>query len=522
MPNILDYGVGTGTEWAANNYPFVAPDPDTRGILADAWIAYGGYVKAPIRLTTLFNFGRVLGTQAEGDTITEHRCDVIISDADFNTLWDTRSLLHWYYTGQAFGDRFYIHEWQSRPVSADKTTYVNRTVIRLVQHIGLRDSVPRSDGAADVLRYTEEETDPRTLEASAEDDRRLEQSGNILPAVYNPESAVFDARTYSRTPERVMSFELGNRRIGGIVTFRAGANIQLNTGQTNQITIPGVKSTINEDETIIEISARNSTSSISSGCNGATLSSGIKSINNTITPDKYGNLLLSAKDCIYALQPAYTAKPEAVAPGTIQIGNHCESCCSCQDYVNAYDKIQSLSDHMAQVIPEAELIRDEYTEMLNIAQALAAYSQNNPLDVVVLGGVVQSSTNWSTSVTIAAMLANVDANAYSNVDMQIACTFPAATVAPSVYRPLILVTDDNGVSTPGTITGTWPNYHVTWASIGSGRNVRVQFTLCWSGALAQQAALTGLFKACVSASCSAGTIPLTASQYTACRSAGIT
>ena len=115
MTDVLDFGVGTGVEWAANNYPFIAPDEDTRGILADAWIAYGGHINAPIKLKTLFNFGRVLGTQAEGDEY-EHRCDILITDSNDTTLWDTRSALYWYYIGQPFGDRFYIHEWQSRPV----------------------------------------------------------------------------------------------------------------------------------------------------------------------------------------------------------------------------------------------------------------------------------------------------------------------------------------------------------------------------------------------------------------------
>lgn len=506
----FDKGLGTNVELYANNYPFVLPSGDVTNILADCYILYSAQaslIKPPLRITQLKHFGRVYGEESDPSP-DEHFADVVITDANDSDVFDTSSSDFEFYMGGQFGDRFYVHQW----VSTEK-----RIIIRILQHLYLRQEYRTVDTTYTNTRVTETSTDRVVQNGSTA--RQTEQPGGTILINLPVEAGVLDERTYELRPGYLSSIRLGDQRFQRSVVFRAGANITFsnkNVPTTTALTLPNAV-TLSDLLSTITISAIDNAGALNNGCGSSAPSNiGLRTLND-VKPDDNGNINLSANECLYVTQPTYVGKPSTPAVGILQVGNQCKSCCSCQDYIDAYARIRATSDKMAVLLPQAELIRDEYTLIMNDVAEFTNILNDMPINVIGVGGTIDSGTNWSTTVTTAISVANTDIQNYTNVVLTINCTFPGAATAPAIYAPLIMIVDQDGIATPGTISGTWPTYTATWEAIDPGQSVKLQFTMCWSGADASSTALTGTCTICASAAADQGNIPLRSAAYTACR-----
>jgi len=468
-----DAGRGAGVEFHGSVYPFVLPSSDVRGLLSDFWLSHDdAAVVGPLRISTFYHFGRPLGLESAAPP-GEHDCDLVVVDANNYVVCDTRTADS--YTGQAFGLRFYVHEWRL----ADR-------ICRAVQHSKLHLS------AEEIL------LDP-------------------IPSLIVPDSAVLDERTHEKLPARLLSITVGEDVLQGNIRLSAGYNMQIETNARTRLSAPNLisPSLLQGGGSALRLTENRISFAIvpgagqgrSPGCSGGEI--GLRSINNA-KPTPRGHLLLAGLACIDVSQPPRPGRPLELIPSTLQLGNHCTACCDCADYVAAYKRLRAVYDRLVVVAALAEEIRDTYHRLLDRWLASKASCEAHPLQVETLGArYVRLSDDGLliynvTYVTVSAEVCNTTDFCMFDVNLTLDCTF-ATELSGTILNGSLFQTTDAGAVITRALEGEWPTYVAHWDRLSVHQSVRVQFTIFWASE--EVVTPSGEFQVCASAEASGVTLP---------------
>lgn len=182
-------GRATGPHAGGFHYPFASPELAIRRLLADVYVSFEAAVDAalPLSIKWLYGFaeafwetGTYPGDLNPPDYEPVHAADVIITDADDATVFDSRAADLDAYAARDFGGRLRIHEWLT-----------DTATCRVVQHTAFEDT-------EDVIEFP----------------------ASILPA-----QGELDARTWEQLPQRVQSLLTGILDAQGDVKLLAGYNL---------------------------------------------------------------------------------------------------------------------------------------------------------------------------------------------------------------------------------------------------------------------------------------------------------
>ena len=313
-------GKGIGVNPTGTDYPFVAPGTDMAGLLADLWIEHtGSSIVGPLRITWIRGLDLAFTEEPEDSLIEDspnHPVDLVIKDANNATVLDTRVTLH--YRARDYGPRLRIHEW----------LYLPYVVCRIVQH---------------------------TAFASVAEVR-------TIPNEIIPDNGILHARCHTALSQRVTGLTVGDDVLDEGIQFAAGHNMQLSLStnvsgyglrRVNRITVNaeagaglGIYDDCPEEDECLKWTKINGTS-------------------------VSGNAQLLLDGC-YWLRPELTYEVTGTEeePGLLArfsanqlvVGNDCDPCCLCRDYVNVFESLRKLYDVYADLGSRAEIARDLYQE----------------------------------------------------------------------------------------------------------------------------------------------------------------
>lgn len=310
--------ISAGVNPRGADYPFVSPSSDIRGLLADAYLSHPLSVTLPLHISWIAG----LGAAFQGDAVVNgplpagsssqnrpHPVDVVIRDATNFIVFNSREAS---YEATDFGDRFRIHEWQND----------NSTVCRIVQ-------------------FTQ-----------------FHQLTGVfsIPDELIPVNGILDARVNSQLPLRLTTLRVGNYVVNERVILQNGYNTTLTRDEAQ---IVGRR---NQTRITLNAAAGTGFGRFNNCGNPDTI---IRSINR-VAPTDRGDFFFSATGCYWVRQPAVTAGEPLVATPTdttLQLGNDCGPCCTCEDYVDTYEQLRSLSTQYAAIGDQTQTARDRYHEM---------------------------------------------------------------------------------------------------------------------------------------------------------------
>lgn len=312
--------MGAVFEWYQSNqttsYPFVDRQADdTHELFVDAYVAHHRYVytESGVRLTA-YDFGTPASVTLEFvngdplDTITEGDTGVTFTTTTFGS-----------YT---------IYEWIKSTTIAGGFTEEDLTT-RLVVLTSKLSDFPTSTSLVD---------------------------GQLVPSTVNP----YPRRVRRLFVKRALSATLDLVTHPKVV-FEAGNNLQFSVESAVDPDSYGLSGTVEtRAPSVITVDAE---AGLGTGedfrCD---LSGAVKTING-VGPDERGNFVLEGKDCTWVERPMrdsappvhpYTdvsltpddarwpaASPTQVGPGVI-LHQSCDACCSCDDYVNAYQAMYAV------------------------------------------------------------------------------------------------------------------------------------------------------------------------------------
>lgn len=337
-------GRGIGVNPEGTDYPFVNPQDDVRGILADAFLAHEvAGVQLPLRLTKMINFGA--GLPGLGCTLSTARPDVIIKDSAGQIICDTSFVSVAGYRETDFGTRLRVHEW----VLSDDVAGENKAFIcRIVQHTDFGET---------------------------------EDVYCLDPIIY-PENAELDERVSQLLPKRVRSITVNTTKFKENIGISTGYNLSLFNGDDSRtdtiaaaptVAVPAAdfpfaSAGILRPHTRVTVSAAPGDGiGRYPGCSeddrvlrringvdpqGDVNANGVPLINS-------GNFLVHADSCYYARPPMTFIGGQWVATASVlAIGNDCGTCCECVEFSNTYKALSNLATTYKALGVTAEAARD--------------------------------------------------------------------------------------------------------------------------------------------------------------------
>jgi hypothetical protein len=437
-------GIGVIQPQSGLDYPFVAPSEDVRYLLADFYLAYddpGLYRESvpvaqhPLRVKWLYGVGCSSASRPAWAPVPTHAADILIVDANDQTVFDSTKLVP---TG---GDNTY-QQFQKRDWGTNYDIY---------EWIG-------NDAVCRIVVY------------------KTWPAGNDPPPVnwplhLAPENAVLDERAVTKMPKRLRTLKVksGPLTLGPLrrtaVVFGAGNNMRI---------MPAENTAGTRKETQITFDAIPGAGLGKFGDCTTDSTTPIYAINGA-RANEYGDLTLTAGDCIWIRRPTTLVAPNTVTPvyaaGTavIAIGSNCPACCSCADYSetalymnrvrNRYKKIGART-HETKLLHENNIERWLTQRDCRLQKPLRAIltPQACPLIDVVLMFCNQCQ-QCATAVTMTATLS----------------VYPAATaeIVPGYTR--LYAPGVNGK--PFTVEGEWPVFSAKLPPIDVGNSAYVRFRL---------------------------------------------
>lgn len=448
-------GRGIGVNPEGTDYPFVDPQDDIRGLLADAFVAHEVQgVELPLRIAWMQGFEHAFVPVAT-------RADVRIEDGIGTLIFD--SLTSDSYRQTDFGTRLRIHEWTTDDVA----------VCRIVQHTAFED---------DEDAYT-------------------------IPNIIYPVNGILDERVSQLLPKRVTSLNVN------LQTFR-GSNIKLTNGYntflfagdlTDRHTVLGVpmptaagtpvRATTDElrPPTRITLDA-NAGDGLGTFPGCAEVTQAIKRI-NSIGPDHDGDFLLSGDECYYVRRPTtlladFTTRP---AEATLNLGNNCGPCCECVEFARTYKGVRRLWLEFSDLGSRAEAVRDLYKENLARWRVQKDCRESKPLRLV--SDILYNGDQLI--VYVAGSICNTTGVCIHDIDLRLELDWicdgpwgssegyptPPAEPDPPNEPPdectTTIAVNETASRKHYTPTGTWPAYTFEWCDLDSGRSVNFKARLVW-------------------------------------------
>ncbi len=331
--------LGTGVEASGSNYPFVDPEPELRGILADAYLAHAEAGAAlPLRLAWMHGFDRAVNCDDEGpasslngdDPTPTHAVDVLIVDGGGAVVFDSTTA--GYYTGEPFGDRLLIHEWRT-----------NAAVCRVVQHTAVA----------------------------------FEGDARLLPATIRPARGQLDERASELMPGRIATLGPGGTPFTADVTLVAGYNVEF--------TAADASSGLRRVTTITVDAAPGGGAGRAPGCDPDEVL--VRRINGQ-GADGRGNLAVGAQDCLWLRR--------ADASSSLTLGYDCAPCCDCGDYERVQRGILRSWDVYDGAAGVADTLIDDYQAMADRWEAEKACreAQTVRLNILVNGPYLEVAASF--------------------------------------------------------------------------------------------------------------------------------
>lgn len=316
-------GVGVVQPQSGLDYPFVAPSPDIRYLVADFHLTFddaGEYssnvpkVAPPLKIKYLYNVGCADNEPSQNFPTPRAgaAADIQIVDANGLVVFDTFSGVDVENEPQAWGTDYRIYSWKK-----------GRAICNL-------------------LAYVTWSTDDRDDAESGSDDIG-DQNRKHYDKYLTPVNATFDARAVYKLPKRLLSLSVKSGPNCTTVCGPFTGSVKFKNGRNTTITPAApVISNFRTNTRIVFAAAAGSGLGRYSSCPDSTVEAvqPIKKING-IAPVG-GDFLISATDCLYARRPTVspdrTLDPPPVDVDPVvhqQIGADCPPCCKCSDYAAA-------------------------------------------------------------------------------------------------------------------------------------------------------------------------------------------
>lgn len=312
------FGIGVVQPQSGLDYPFVAPSPDVRYLIADfslttddpGYYANTALYKPPFKIKYLYGFGTEQNDLPPGYVTPPNAAGLIVVDSEEKTVFDTTQLNVTYET-ISWSDFFDIHHWRKNSTVCSVLTY--------------KPSIKVNDENRAYDRY-------------------------IIP-----QNGTLDARAVYVLPKRLLSVRVQNRgeqpssRFTGNLTFKNGYNTELVPEETL------VTNFINNTDILLSATAGSGLGKVQCvDLDTAPISRPIKKINGVSTST--GDFLISASDCLYARPGVSGPIPteedpavRAIAENELAIGADCPPCCKCPDYVDLAVKINQYRSQYANI-----------------------------------------------------------------------------------------------------------------------------------------------------------------------------
>jgi hypothetical protein len=297
-------GIGVIQPQSGLDYPLVGPSVfntrdyarNIRYLLADFYFEYddpaeyngGTKTVHPLRIKYLYGVGCIENTPTLDFPTPVHDADIVLVDANNTVVFDTTAQPTEFFASN-WGVDYKIYTWKQAS-----------TVCRLVAY---------------------------TTWVNGDNERQ--QFHKYL----FPPDAVLDERAVYKMPRRLLSVAVRN---GGITTAkRAGSFVFVNGYNTDLSVADTVVNNFRADTSVTFTAVAGSGLGRYTDCTESTGSKPITKLNG-VGPDSFGNFLLASNDCLWARRPTtYTGdNPTPWTTEQLQLGADCGPCCSCDDYAN--------------------------------------------------------------------------------------------------------------------------------------------------------------------------------------------
>lgn len=381
-------GLGVIQPQSGLDYPFVNPSEDIRYLVADFYFAHDAAadylptaipVAYPLRIKRLYNVGCNANpvptdhVPRGGDAV-----DVVIADADGNTVFDTTTAVLVEENAAAWGDDYTVYTWKTEKETCRALLY--------------------------------------TTWPEADDDKR-HYDRYLAPA-----AAILDSRSVYREPKHVLSLSVRN---GSYTTGPYKNDIIFRNSYNTEIAA--------NDPTTVQIRRTtriNFTAVAGSGagkypCANPAIADEypIKTING-VGPRTAGHFLLAADDCLWVRRPTvYTpdsARPFAQQSAQQQIGADCKPCCGCTDYAATALYMNATRDKYKLIGQRAADVKNLHETNIARWNAYRQCTIGNPLKLVVV-------PQRSPFVDVALMACNNCDNCLPASTLQLVITVLSAT-----------------------------------------------------------------------------------------------
>lgn len=415
-----------------SDYPFVRPSADVAGLLGDLFLAYregSPPFRRPFSVKWLHGFGSGPSAPLAGAPAPSHYRDLVVSDADGRTVFDS--------TGAT---SFRVTPWSSLP----------REVV----------SWEGPGGACRCTAFT--------------------ASRSSFPADLHPDSAVLEARAASPAPAGLAGFLVGDALVSGAVRFASGFNVAVTPGKS-----PGVVSTVPPAPGLAPASTADFTAAPglglgqAPGCPGGPLP--VASLAGA-APSASGNLTLDLADCLRVEYPVrvvgpYGARVAKPQPGGLVLRNDCDPCCPCSGFVRAYKGLTKLWYDGAALASSAAGARDalaankaRWEEQKRLKEANALRPAVVPTSACrATAGAVFCNT---LGVCLNPVLVRVTLQVYS------AGGDVTAGAGGRACAPIYVQTKDTCGEQAYAPSGSWPVYDFYFDNIDPGTTARLRFRVC--------------------------------------------
>lgn len=410
---------------AGSSYPFRKQGTTLSPLVADAYLAYPDDSCAfehPFRIGMLYGFGTNTNAVPAGYNEATHDYDVVIVDANDETVFDSTLLSDDRVLARYWSDRLLVIEWKGDEAVCRVAVFTSRG--------------------------------PNDVEVPFE----------IYVA---PDDGHLDDRTLERLPNRVRSIRVGLTKV-------RGTDIELRGGYNTNVVLGDTVTNGRRLQTPITISG-------SPGDGDGRFSDCdeqlpyIYRITGT-QPDAHGNLALDVTDCYRLEQPHTISDGTAIlTPATLQLFNGCGPCSDCDDFVRVYEAVRKLYDRFLAIGARAEAVRDQYAANKARWDEESSCRRNNRLRIAV-------STVCPCFVSLAVGYCNSTDDTECLTDLQLRIDISGGAVIDNgsadcgrSYRtgnvtgdcpPASVSCDEDATKIlPYPLGGTWPNMTMDWQQI---------------------------------------------------------
>lgn len=432
-------GVSVAQPESGNDFPLVNPSEDIRYLLADAYLAYddpSNYSSSaaafipPFRIRWIyFAENETAVDQPEDQPEPTHIADVLIVDAEDNTVFDSTTVDEDHFSTQSWGDRLKIYSWEADGV-----------VCRIVRHTAWSPDLTPT---------------PRFYDT------------HIIP-----DDAVLDERAVERLPKRVRSLRV-------VLSQLTGEHVRLTSGYNMDLELEEPITTGHRARQQIVLNATvGAGAGIYPGCVGEALV--IKRVNN-VPPSDAGDFFLSAADCYALRQPTTLIQPSprltAPTPAMLKFSNNCKPCCACDDYVEVAEYMNQVGQRYIDLGQTFNGIRDLYHENKQRWEASQGCITRKPLRLALVPQVCPF-------LDVGLQFCNQSADCKRNVVLTIdftGTTEAALGVEVPGFTTISGASFSPGGQTPQTeryvMDGSWPIFKAYWDSVQPFSAVSVRFRL---------------------------------------------